>query len=226
MIKRCKYYEICGYEDDAATLWPKRISSKGTVYFGNKCSLCYKKWNSAHRKKHYNKNKRATLDQQKEYRQNHPNWQEYSKKYGIEYRSTHKYKYKHEIYMQTFWEKPERRFKRAIKIAAKRGITWVLSLDDFIRISNQPCYYCSNKFCQPVKVGSGLDRLDNTKGYEADNVVPCGKNCNQLRMDVLTPEETKAAIAAILLLRENATFITPGEAATACQPTRYLPVPH
>lgn len=49
----------------------------------------------------------------------------------------------------------------------------------------------------------GLDRLDNSKGYEITNIVSCCTTCNYLRGDLLSPEETIVAVQAILKFRKD-----------------------
>ncbi len=74
------------------------------------------------------------------------------------------------------------------KQAAIRKLSFDISLKKFIELSQQPCAYCgdlrtnSAKFERVIGGGeykyNGLDRLDSTKGYSIDNVVPCCKICN------------------------------------------------
>lgn len=97
----------------------------------------------------------------------------------------------------------EYRFKRAIQTAKQRNIMFSLTFEQFIDVADQPCYYCGTKLCSQVMEGSGLDRIDSSKGYEVDNILPCGARCNKIKMDDLTVEETKAAVEAILKVREN-----------------------
>lgn len=51
-------------------------------------------------------------------------------------------------------------------------------------------------------------RLDNSKGYTSENVVPCCKECNMLRGNRLTPEETKVVTNALKQFRskQNGTY--------------------
>lgn len=85
------------------------------------------------------------------------------------------------------------RFGRASRRAETRGKTWELSRETYETLVEQPCDYCGD----PTGDGVGLDRLDNTRGYEPDNVVPCCGDCNMLRGRRLTPEQTRKAIRAI-----------------------------
>lgn len=80
-------------------------------------------------------------------------------------------------------------------VFTKRYSDGDLSFDDFIAMSQLPCYYCgslpSNK-ARAYKKGhvsdkrwedslfiyNGLDRVDNANGHYKNNVVPCCKHCN------------------------------------------------
>lgn len=82
--------------------------------------------------------------------------------------------------------------------ARKRGLSWVLTPEQHKELISQPCFYCMGQLCQS---GVGLDRTDNTKGYEPGNVVPCCGSCNVIRSDKLTVPEMRAAMAAVMALR-------------------------
>jgi hypothetical protein len=99
---------------------------------------------------------------------------------------------------------PRFRFTKAMSGAKHRGIFWSLRLDAYEELCAQECFYCSGGLGKTEK-GSGLDRLENHLGYEAGNVVPCCGTCNRIKGDMLTPEETKAAVLAILEIRNKKT---------------------
>lgn len=84
------------------------------------------------------------------------------------------------------------------------GRSWTLTKEEYHILIQKPCEYCQFPL---NKSGYGLDRLDNTKGYELSNVVPCCKECNVARNSNFTPEEMKLtvgpAIRAIKLARTN-----------------------
>ena len=75
--------------------------------------------------------------------------------------------------------------------AKKRGLKWDLSDEKVKELISKPCYYCgtlpsshSLNFTRKFNgdfPSNGLDRIDNTKGYSEDNVVPCCKLCNQAK---------------------------------------------
>lgn len=77
-----------------------------------------------------------------------------------------------------------------------------LTFEEFkkFREDNKSCYYCGDGL--PL-YGSGMDRIDNGKGYTLDNVVPCCFKCNKIRNNSLTSEEMKVAMDAVLKYRKS-----------------------
>ena len=73
--------------------------------------------------------------------------------------------------------------------AANRGLTFTLTLDFFRYITSRACVYCGGSPAQlarkkaetGVYTYNGLDRVDNSQGYEPGNVVPCCKTCNFMK---------------------------------------------
>jgi hypothetical protein len=83
-------------------------------------------------------------------------------------------------------------FKNYQRAAARRGHAFDLSEDDFVKMIDQPCFYCGQKpssifnYSKYTKKSkdrklfySGVDRVDNSKGYSRYNCVPCCAICNQ-----------------------------------------------
>ena len=74
--------------------------------------------------------------------------------------------------------------------AEKRGYTWELSEEQVADITKRNCFYCGVKPYQEMSRGrsygvyiyNGLDRVDNSRGYEIDNVVACCGQCNRAKM--------------------------------------------
>lgn len=60
-----------------------------------------------------------------------------------------------------------------------------LQFDDFYRLSQMPCHYCGAELSNCAKRKgnefkyNGLNRLDNSRGHDLDNVVPCCWPCNE-----------------------------------------------
>lgn len=97
-------------------------------------------------------------------------------------------------------------FYRMVRDSAKnRHLAFSLSMDDVRKISQKSCHYCGVSPKQVVKsrnnydadfIYNGIDRVDNTRGYELDNIVPCCKKCNQAKMN-LTVAQFKGLIVSI-----------------------------
>ena len=73
-----------------------------------------------------------------------------------------------------YYRTSEGRYVTLKKDAKHRGINFFLTLDEYKEIYTDYCGYCGSK----VINAAGIDRLDNTKGYEKNNVIPCCKWCN------------------------------------------------
>lgn len=78
------------------------------------------------------------------------------------------------------------------KNAEKRNLAWCLSDEDVKEITQGKCFYCESLPSNEIKshvsrhgkyVYNGIDRLDNSKGYEKGNVVTCCYKCNVLKKD-------------------------------------------
>ncbi len=76
------------------------------------------------------------------------------------------------------------------------GREWLLSEDEFYKISQQRCHYCGQSPSQ-IKQGhgeghnfiyNGLDRIDSAKEYTINNVVPCCSKCNIAKNNMTTRE--------------------------------------
>jgi hypothetical protein len=68
--------------------------------------------------------------------------------------------------------------------AKAKNLPFKLSKDDFKRITSMPCFYCGDITEDEYSYSFvGIDRIDHTKGYELDNIVPCCKSCNWMKSD-------------------------------------------
>jgi hypothetical protein len=97
---------------------------------------------------------------------------------------------------------PKARFINAKNGAATRGKIWNITFERFSEMLELPCHYCNNVLCSKEGYGSGLDRIENEKDYNPDNVIPCCKICNSVRNNYFTVEETKVAVQAIVTYRK------------------------
>lgn len=77
--------------------------------------------------------------------------------------------------------------------AQRKNLSFELSQNEFIEISQKPCHYCgslhSNKCIAEGLNGefryNGIDRIDNELGYLSSNCVPACKLCNRAK-DVMS----------------------------------------
>lgn len=95
-------------------------------------------------------------------------------------------------------------FGRYEKQAARRGYEYSLTKEQLWDLCQQKCFYCGSEPYQKVNVSksdsslmyNGLDRIDNSKGYTIENVVPCCGVCN-LAKRAMSSEEFKNLICRI-----------------------------
>jgi len=76
--------------------------------------------------------------------------------------------------------------------AAARGKEVKLTKLEIAELVMSNCYYCNTR----PKPYIGIDRVDSSKGYLRDNVVPCCRKCNTAKLDH-TLEDFKAWIKKI-----------------------------
>lgn len=96
--------------------------------------------------------------------------------YFREYYKTHKDKYKYR-YRPPESVTPRRRFGKYGRNAKLRGYTFTLLLEEFVDLIKQPCFYCGDE----GKPYNGIDRKNNSIGYEIENSVACCTMCNKMK---------------------------------------------
>lgn len=73
---------------------------------------------------------------------------------------------------------PKTRFNNCKSKAKLRKISFDLNFSQYMEIiSPGICFYCLGEL---PEVGHGLDRIDSSKGYSADNVRPACSKCNAM----------------------------------------------
>lgn len=86
-----------------------------------------------------------------------------------------------------------------LKNHRNKKVPFTLTFEEFKSIiSDNNCHYCGDELTYHLhsKVWNEnksrahqLDRKDNSRGYEVNNVVPCCWTCNRLKSDAFTYEE-------------------------------------
>ncbi len=80
-----------------------------------------------------------------------------------------------------------------------RGRKLNLSFEELCVYWATNCHYCNKSVA--TESGIALDRINNNGDYEASNVLPCCGDCNKIKNTVLTVEEMKVAMKAVLAFR-------------------------
>lgn len=91
-------------------------------------------------------------------------------------------------------------------MAGRRGYSWKLTFGEFKQVVVRPCHYCGNELTNTHRGKdsheghsvryTGIDRVDNDRGYEPDNIVPCCIVCNRMK-HVLSYDQFVQHIKAI-----------------------------
>jgi hypothetical protein len=77
---------------------------------------------------------------------------------------------------------PSYRFSSLKRRAKVRGLEVSLTLSEYSAlIDNKSCHYCG---LTTISFGSGIDRVDSTKGYTLTNSVPCCYICNVMKSNL------------------------------------------
>jgi hypothetical protein len=90
------------------------------------------------------------------------------------WRQTHKVA--HKAYQKKWKVSPAGRLCKYKWGAKSRGYKFELDFETFNSILKQSCHYCGKK------ESNGIDRIDSTRGYDMDNILPCCKICNVMKM--------------------------------------------
>ena len=113
--------------------------------------------------------------------------------------------------------------------AESRGYTWDISKSEFLVFALGDCHYCgaepkpvihtrikkrkeSKKRKAHTNIArratgySGLDRIDNSKGYYADNVVSCCRLCNSGKHEGTMEEYIERCIRVAAIHRQHLLF--------------------
>lgn len=112
-----------------------------------------------------------------------------------------KYSARTNEYQKTHSRELVRRFQK-LKFKCKHENRLLsISKEQFIHILDKPCSYCNKSLLN--ETGCSLDRIDNSKDYLINNVIPCCGTCNQIRNNHLTYDEMKVAMKAVIEFRKK-----------------------
>ena len=150
-------------------------------------------WHEKNREKYnvrmrewYQKNKEKVLEQQKKrYYKNHDEmlkrhrgywWKHREKRLKKQREWYQENKEKHRVRNHIWDISLNGRYAKYRKAAKERNREFLLTKEEFDRITKLPCHYCGLK-----TEFVGIDRKDNSITYIEPNCLPCCKDCNFLK---------------------------------------------
>jgi hypothetical protein len=74
-----------------------------------------------------------------------------------------------------------------------------ISKEEYLDLIKDGCFYCDRDLFRFT--GHSLDKVDSDRGYVIGNVLPCCGDCNSLRMNILTVDETIEVVKLIRIIR-------------------------
>lgn len=77
-----------------------------------------------------------------------------------------------------YHQKPEYKYFSYERNAKRRNQPFDLTYEQYLSLANAPCYLCGNK---PNGNLNGIDRRNNTEGYNIRNCEPCCRMCNIMK---------------------------------------------
>jgi hypothetical protein len=105
-----------------------------------------------------------------------------------------------------------------VRSSIKRNLQMTIDVDDFDKLVNSHCYYC-NTYDESKVIG--LDRVDSSKHYTLENVVPCCAVCNMMKGN-LTKEDFLNRISQIYSNLIEHTLEEVREDSTETEETSYV----
>lgn len=79
-------------------------------------------------------------------------------------------------YYNNYQNTLEAKYKTYIKAAKERNLSFNITIEEFKTFWQLNCFYCN------IEIKTiGLDRVDNSTGYELKNIVPCCRHCNYMK---------------------------------------------
>lgn len=185
-------YKVCSKckQELPIEFFGKSSSSKDGYYcYCKDCAKKYRQETRQREKDRYLQNRESILAYKKEYAKKNA---ERIKEKQREYRETHREelclkqkKRQQENKGKYYYTKHKLggRYSTYKTNALKKGREFCLTIEQFDSITSQPCHYCGQyDFYEDMKF-TGVDRIDSSKGYSAENCVSCCRSCNAMKSD-------------------------------------------
>ena len=88
-------------------------------------------------------------------------------------------------YLEERKRNTEVHYRSYMRGATSRNLEFSISIETFEKLVNSPCKYCK-QYVENESIG--IDRIDNSRGYNDDNVVACCKLCNRFKCNLNVQE--------------------------------------
>lgn len=121
--------------------------------------------------------------------------------YSTYYGSTQNGKESKRVYNLSKVRTLTHRFNSSKSKAKLKGMCWEIDFESYKLLQENNCFYCSDTLLNKTSIG--LDRIDNSRGYELLNVLPCCGDCNKIRQDKLTVYEMIHVSSCLKRLRSG-----------------------
>jgi hypothetical protein len=186
LIEPAKKHEGCAVKDCPGQYWGRNLCKAHYMTHYRSDYTKYAAEQNRRAKTHYHE------------RKNDPEFAERMRK-----KSRLRHKLQYDLILK-YRQSPKGRFKAGINMAKERGLVWEISFEEFSKLVQKKCHYCTTDLNVPGSLqGVGLDRMDSKKGYLLDNVVTCCGFCNKLKNNLLTTDETLQVVALLKKIRNK-----------------------
>lgn len=109
---------------------------------------------------------------------------EYKQRYNLEYNKKN-LKIQRERWLN-YYKEDRGRYNSLKNQAKRKNLELGITAEQYLNLMEEKiCYYCNGSI---NSTGSGLDRIDSSRGYTLENVVKCCKKCNQMKNDLSQSE--------------------------------------
>jgi hypothetical protein len=108
-----------------------------------------------------------------------------------------------EKYLSIIYYQYKSKARKKTSFCIDKALFYKIILSNCFYCGSLPSNLCSRSRTLPPEPYNGLDRVDNTKGYTVDNVVPCCAHCNRAKNNY-TQEEFYDHIAKIYFWNSKA----------------------
>lgn len=98
-----------------------------------------------------------------------------------------------------------RLYKKYIQTCRRRNVFWELTVEQFHKLTSQPCVYCGKAPAQISRnyIYNGIDRINHYQGYVLANCATACVECNFIKGTRLTYDEMLVVARALAAFRKR-----------------------